>query len=279
MIQNSYNNQSALYLLPTPIGNFEDITIRTLNLLEKVDYLLCEDTRVTRVLLNHFNIKKKLVSCHEHNEDFIKKQVLIDVKNGLNVGLVTDQGSPILSDPGYKVVEYLAKNKVNVIGLPGATAAIPALMVSGIDSTHFLFYGFLNSKSNKRIKELNVLKSLPYTLVFYEAVHRINNFLQDVYGVFGNRNICICRELTKIHEEIYRGTIKEVLDHDIILKGEFVIVIEGNNEMLNFSDMSIVEHVKMYIDEGNSEKDAIKLVAKDRNEKKSDIYKQYHLNK
>lgn len=279
MIQNSYNNQSALYLLPTPIGNFEDITIRTLNLLEKVDYLLCEDTRVTRVLLNHFNIKKKLVSCHEHNEDFIKKQVLIDVKNGLNVGLVTDQGSPILSDPGYKVVEYLAKNKVNVIGLPGATAAIPALMVSGIDSTHFLFYGFLNSKSNKRIKELNVLKSLPYTLVFYEAVHRINNFLQDVYEVFGNRNICICRELTKIHEEIYRGTIKEVLDHDIILKGEFVIVIEGNNEMLNFSDMSIVEHVKMYIDEGNSEKDAIKLVAKDRNEKKSDIYKQYHLNK
>lgn len=279
MIQNSYNNQSALYLLPTPIGNFEDITIRTLNLLEKVDYLLCEDTRVTRVLLNHFNIKKKLVSCHEHNEDFIKKQVLIDVKNGLNVGLVTDQGSPILSDPGYKVVEYLAKNKVNVIGLPGATAAIPALMVSGIDSTHFLFYGFLNSKSNKRIKELNVLKSLPYTLVFYEAVHRINNFLQDVYEVFGNRNICICRELTKIHEEIYRGTIKEALDHDIILKGEFVIVIEGNNEMLNFSDMSIVEHVKMYIDEGNSEKDAIKLVAKDRNEKKSDIYKQYHLNK
>lgn len=279
MIQNSYNNQSALYLLPTPIGNFEDITIRTLNLLEKVDYLLCEDTRVTRVLLNHFNIKKKLVSCHEHNEDFIKKQVLIDVKNGLNVGLVTDQGSPILSDPGYKVVEYLAKNKVNVIGLPGATAAIPALMVSGIDSTHFLFYGFLNSKSSKRIKELNVLKSLPYTLVFYEAVHRINNFLQDVYEVFGNRNICICRELTKIHEEIYRGTIKEVLDHDIILKGEFVIVIEGNNEMLNFSDMSIVEHVKMYIDEGNSEKDAIKLVAKDRNEKKSDIYKQYHLNK
>lgn len=279
MIQNSYNNQSALYLLPTPIGNFEDITIRTLNLLVKVDYLLCEDTRVTRVLLNHFNIKKKLVSCHEHNEDFIKKQVLIDVKNGLNVGLVTDQGSPILSDPGYKVVEYLAKNKVNVIGLPGATAAIPALMVSGIDSTHFLFYGFLNSKSNKRIKELNVLKSLPYTLVFYEAVHRINNFLQDVYEVFGNRNICICRELTKIHEEIYRGTIKEALYHDIILKGEFVIVIEGNNEMLNFSDMSIVEHVKMYIDEGNSEKDAIKLVAKDRNEKKSDIYKQYHLNK
>lgn len=279
MIQNSYNNQSALYLLPTPIGNFEDITIRTLNLLEKVDYLLCEDTRVTRVLLNHFNIKKKLVSCHEHNEDFIKKQVLIDVKNGLNVGLVTDQGSPILSDPGYKVVEYLAKNKVNVIGLPGATAAIPALMVSGIDSTHFLFYGFLNSKSNKRIKELNVLKSLPYTLVFYEAIHRINNFFHDVYKVFGNRNICICRELTKIHEEIYRGTIKEILDHDIILKGEFVIVIEGNNEMLNFSDMSIVEHVKMYIDEGNSEKDAIKLVAKDRNEKKSDIYKQYHLNK
>lgn len=279
MVQNSYNNQSSLYLLPTPIGNFEDITIRTLNLLEKVDYVLCEDTRVTRILLNHFNIKKKLVSCHEHNEDIIKKQVLIDVKNGLNIGLVTDQGSPILSDPGYKVVEYLAKNGVNVIGLPGATAAIPALMVSGIDSTHFLFYGFLNSKSSKRIKELNVLKSLPYTLVFYEAVHRINDFLQDVYKVFGDRIICICRELTKIHEEIYRGTIKELLDYDIILKGEFVIVIEGNNEVINFSDMSIVEHVKMYIDEGNNEKDAIKLVAKDRNEKKSDIYKQYHLNK
>ncbi len=279
MIQKSYEDKSALYLIPTPIGNFDDITLRALKLLESVDYLLCEDTRVTRGLLNHFNISKKLVSCHEHNEEIIKEKICSDVKTGLNIGLVTDQGSPIISDPGYRVVEYLTRNGVSVIALPGASAVIPSLMASGIDSSHFLFYGFVNSKHSKRVKELSLLKNMPYTLVFYEAVHRIDEFLRDMYAVFGNRNICICRELTKIHEEVFRGNLQEVLEQDIVKKGEFVIVVDGNKETTDFSKISIDAHVHMYMEDGVSEKDAIKMVARDRGVRKSDIYKEYHIGK
>lgn len=279
MLQKSYENKSALYLIPTPIGNFDDITFRALKLLESVDYLLCEDTRVTRGLLNHFHISKKLVSCHEHNEEIIKEKICRDVKNGLNIGLVTDQGSPIISDPGYRVVSYLTENNVSVIALPGATAVIPSLMTSGIDSSHFLFYGFVNSKHSKRIKEFSLLKKLPYTLVFYEAVHRIDEFLGDMYDVFGNRKICICRELTKIHEEVFRGDLKDAMKQGLVKKGEFVIIVDGNKETSDFSNLSIDEHIHMYMEDGFGEKDAIKMVARDRGVRKSDIYKEYHIGK
>ena len=279
MIQKSYDGKNALYLIPTPIGNMEDITMRALNILKLVDYVLCEDTRVTKVLLDYFNLKKKLVSCHEHNEDTVKKRVLEDLKDGKNIGLVTDQGSPIISDPGYRVVEYVTQNNQNVIALPGATAFVPALMTSGIDSSKFIFYGFTNAKHSKRIKELEILKPMQYTIVFYEAVHRIKEFIDDLYNAFGNRKVVIARELSKLHEEIYRGSLEELKNCDITLKGEFVIVVGGNKENIDYSDISIIEHVKMYIEEGNSEKDAIKLVAKDRKVAKSDIYKEYHINK
>ena len=279
MIQKSYDKKNCLYLIPTPIGNFDDITLRALEVLKDVDYVLCEDTRVSKVLLDHFDIKKKLVSCHEHNELTIRDKVYEDIKSGKSVGLVTDQGSPIISDPGAKVVEYLADKGINVIALPGATAFVPTIMASGIDSTHFLFYGFLDSKQSKRRKELQNLKSQNTPIVFYESVHRLKDSLKDIFDIFGDRNICIARELSKIHEEIIRGKLSEVLKTDIVEKGEFVLFVEGNDNKLDFSDLSIVEHVKMYIEEGNEEKDAIKLVAKDRNVKKSDIYKEYHLGK
>lgn len=173
MSQKSYKSENNLYLIPTPIGNLDDITIRSLNLLNEVDIILCEDTRVTGSLLKKYDIKKKLISCHEYNEDKVKYQVVELLKQGKKIGLVTDQGSPIISDPGFRVVEEVIKNGLSVIGLPGATAFVPALIASGISPSKFLFYGFLNSKSSKQIQELNSLKYLPYTIIFYEAPHRI----------------------------------------------------------------------------------------------------------
>lgn len=279
MIQKSYDKDNCLYLVPTPIGNFDDMTFRGVKVLESVDYVLCEDTRVTKVLLDHYGIKKKLVSCHEHNENIIKDKVLSDVKNGMAIALVTDQGSPIISDPGAKVVNYLANEGVNVIALPGATAFVPAIMASGIESNQFLFYGFLDSKASHRKKQLEELKKIKYPIVFYESVHRIKDSLNDIYSVFGNRTISVSRELSKIHEEIFRGKLSELLESNIIEKGEFVIFVEGNNEVYDYGDVSIIEHVKIYLSDGYTEKDAIKLVAKDRNVKKSDIYKEYHTGK
>lgn len=280
MSQKSYKTTTNLYLIPTPIGNLDDITIRSLNLLKEVDMVLCEDTRETGKLLKKYDIKQKLISCHEFNEDKIKYDVVNYLKEGKTIGLVTDQGSPIISDPGYKVVQEVIKNDLNVIGLPGATAFVPALISSGISPSQFLFYGFLNSKNNKQIQELKKLKNLPYTIIFYEAPHRINNTLNNIKMVFGDRNICLARELSKMYEELYRGSITDVLNEiSIGIKGEIVLIIEGNNTQVDYSDLSIIEHVKLYLDDGISEKEAIKLVAKERNVAKSIIYKEYHTGK
>lgn len=276
MIQKSYNDQSSLYLIPTPIGNMEDITLRAINTLKMVDYILCEDTRVTRQLLKNLSISKKLVSCHEYNEDDVKEQVLNDLCMGKNIGLVTDRGTPIISDPGYKVVRYIIKNNRNVISLPGPTAFVPALTSSGISPSPFLFYGFLNAKSGKRKKELEELKKVRCTIIFYEAVHRIEKTLQDIITVFGDRQISVHREISKVYEEVYRGKISEVLNELDVIKGEFVIVVEGCKEEEQQEDISIVEEVQLYIKEGFSEMDAIKQVAKKRKVAKSIIYKEYH---
>ena len=166
MIQNSYDNSPSLYLIPTPIGNLEDITYRAVKVLEEVEVIFSEDTRVTLNLLNNFGIKKKLISLHDHNEDILEEKVLEYLKNGKSVGLVTDRGTPIISDPGYKTVKYISDNNYNVIAIPGATAFVPALISSGISSQPFLFYGFLNSKDSKRRDELEMLKDNEYTMIF-----------------------------------------------------------------------------------------------------------------
>ena len=279
MIQKSYKEKNALYLIPTPIGNMEDITLRAIQTLKMVDYVLSEDTRVTHQLLKQLEVSKKLVSCHEHNEDHLKEKILQDLKQGMNIGLVTDRGTPIISDPGFKVVRYLTEQGANVISLPGATAFVPALTASGIDPSPFLFYGFLNAKSSKRKEELEKLKLNKYTIIFYEAVHRIEDTLKDILQVFGNRRISLNREISKLYEEIYRGTITEVLEELDVIKGEFVIVVEGNKEEENYCNLSILEHIGIYIEEGLSEMDAIKKVAKERHISKSEIYKEYHTRK
>lgn len=279
MSQKSYNDSPSLYLIPTPIGNLEDITIRALNTLKTVDFLLCEDTRETGKLLSKYEIKNKLFSCHEFNEEKIKSYVISELKKGLNIGLVTDQGTPIISDPGYLVVKEVIKEGFNVISLPGATAFVPALTCSGIDPSPFLFYGFLNSKDAKQKSELNALKDLKYTIIFYESPHRIKNTLQNMLEIFGDRKISICREISKLYEEIYRDNIGVLVDIVDNMKGEFVLVVEGNHEVVDYSNLSIVEHVNIYVDDGMSDKEAIKLVAKERNIAKSIVYKEYHVRK
>ncbi len=279
MKQNSYNDKPTLYLIPTPIGNISDITDRSLKILNMVDIILCEDTRTTGQLLKQYDISKKLLSCHEFNEDKIKENVVKELASGKNLGLVTDQGSPIISDPGYIVAKYVIKEGYNVVALPGATAFTPAIMMSGLDANHFLYYGFLNSKDSKQKKELEALKSFPYTMIFYEAPHRIVNTLTNMRDVLGDRNISISREISKIHEEVIRGTISECLEELDVIKGEFVIVVEGNNDIITFDNISIVEHVNIYLADGISEMDAIKKVAKERKIAKSIIYKEYVENK
>lgn len=276
MSQKSYQASNNLYLIPTPIGNLEDITIRSLNLLKEVDAILCEDTRVTGSLLKKYDIHNNLISCHEYNEDKVKYEVVTMLKDGKKIGLVTDQGSPIISDPGFKVVQEVIRNNLNVIALPGATAFVPALISSGIFPSKFLFYGFLNAKPSKQIGELNQLKYLPYTIIFYEAPHRIEKTLDNICQVFGDREIALCRELSKLYEEIYRGKISEIKDSIANIKGEMVLVVEGCSNKVDYSEIPILEHIHLYIEDGLSEKDAIKKVAKERNVAKSIIYKEFH---
>ena len=279
MIQKSYDNKATLYLIPTPIGNLEDITIRALNLLQEVDCLLCEDTRETSVLLKKYNINNRLISCHEYNEDKIVEKVLLMLKEGKNIGLVTDQGTPIISDPGYLLSKEIIKADYNVVGLPGSTAFVPALIMSGIEPSPFLFYGFLSSKKSKQIKELKSLESLKYTIIIYESVHRLKATLNNILNVLGDRNIALCRELSKIHEEIIRGKITDIIPLIETMKGEFVIIIEGNKNNIDYSSLSIIEHVKIYTEDGMSEMEAIKKVAHERKVPKSYIYSEYHNNR
>lgn len=275
MVQNSYDGSATLYLVPTPIGNLEDITYRAVKMLEEVDVIFSEDTRVTLNLLNNLNIKNKLISLHEHNEDMVKDKVLEYLKDGKDVALVTDRGTPIISDPGYKTVKYVSDLGFNVVSLPGATALIPALTVSGIKSQPFLFYGFLDSKDSKRRRELEDLKDNEYTIIFYEAPHRIIKTLELMKEVLGDRYISVSREITKKFETVYRGKISEVIPN-IPDRGEIVIVVSGAEAKEIDNTLTVKEAVNLYINAGLDVMASIKKVAKDRGVPKGEIYKLYH---
>ena len=276
MMQNSYDGSPTLYLVPTPIGNMGDITYRAVDVLREVDVIFSEDTRVTLNLLKYFDISKKLIALHDHNEDNLKEKVLEYLKEGKSIALVTDRGTPIISDPGYKTVKYVTDKGFNVVSLPGATAFVPALTVSGLAPQPFLFYGFLNSKESKRREELEKLSTEEETMIFYEAPHRIKSTLELMLEVLGDRNISISREISKKFESVYRGKISEVIDM-VPEKGEFVIVVEGTTNNGNeLSNLSTKEAVDMYIKAGLDVMSAIKRVAKDRGVSKSVIYKEYH---
>jgi len=276
MWQTSYDNSATLYLVPTPIGNLEDMTFRAINVLKSVDVVFSEDTRVTSLLLNHYEIKKHLISLHDHNEDTVKDKVLKYLKSDKSVAIVTDRGTPIISDPGYKTVKYVTDNGYNVVALPGANAFVPALISSGIEPSPFLFYGFLNSKETKRRQELDNLKFSKYTIIFYEAPHRIEKTMSDILDIMGDRIVSLSREISKKFESIYRGNISTLLPTLADIKGEFVIVVSPYVENNNNSELSLVDNVNLYIENGMHVMDAIKLVARERKISKSVVYNEYH---
>jgi len=246
---NYQSNKSTLYLIATPIGNLEDITLRALNILKQVDKIYAEDTRVTVKLLNHYDIKKTLVSFHDFNSSIKIDDVLRDLASGLNVGLVSDAGMPLVSDPGFDLVKRTLDANFNVVSLPGANALLPALTMAGMKTHPFLFYGFLDAKITKRKSELKAFQYRGETLIFYEAIHRIKQTLKSMFEILGDRSFCIAREITKSYEEIIRGNLSEY-DELPELKGELVVIIEGYQNVEEKSELSIVEQVDYFVSTG-----------------------------
>ena len=275
--------RGILYVVGTPIGNLKDITLRAIETLQNADIILAEDTRQTLKLLNHLNIEKHMISYHRHNEENKVQMVVSLLDEGKNIALVSDAGMPIISDPGQGLVKYLVENEYKIEVIPGVTALITAIVRSGMDSTRFTFEGFLSVSKKQRIKRLNELKDEIRTMIFYEAPHKILYTLKDMYEVFGQRNICICRELTKIHEEYKNTTFEEAiekLEKDGI-KGEIVLIVEGKSEIElekkrkeELEKVDPVQLVKEYIEEGTPKKDAIKKAAKQLGVNKNEVYKQ-----
>lgn len=272
------NKQACLYLVATPIGNLEEITYRAIRILQEVDFIGAEDTRNTIKLLNYYNIKTKLISHHEHNIVHSIPKIINLLLEGNNIAIVSDAGYPAISDPGYELVKEAIANEINVIPISGANACLDALVVSGIAPQPFVFYGFLDHHDKKKKKELQNLKDHQETLVFYESPHRISKTLKLMLEIFGDRDIALCREITKKHEEIIRGKISEIITITDELKGEMVIVVSGNNSVIKEQvfEQTIVEHVDEYVAQGMSVKDSIKEVAKLRNIKKNEVYAIYH---
>ncbi len=274
--QSFLNNNPTLYLVATPIGNLEDITYRAVRILKEVDVIFAEDTRVSRVLLNYYNITTHLKNYHEYVKEAKGKEILNYLEQNQNVALVSDAGMPIISDPGYDISKKCMEKGYNVVIIPGPSALLSGLVTSGLNPHPFLFYGFISNKQSQRIKQLEGIKDYSSTLIFYESPHRIKDFLNDALAVLGDRKMALAREITKKFEEIIHGTISEVLEICDDLKGEFVLVIDGNYDVKTYDSLSIIEHVNLYIKEGLSNMDAIKKTAKDRGLKKQDVYNAYH---
>ena len=275
MSQKSYDGKPTLYLVPTPIGNLGDMTFRSIEILKSVEVVFSEDTRETKKLLDYYEINKKLISCHKYNEDLVSDKVIDYLKDGKDVALVTDRGTPLISDPGYVSAFKVIKEGYNVVCLPGATAFTPALAMSGLNPNRFLFYGFLSSKKTEKKKELDDLKYLKYTIILYESPYRVVETLLLIKEIMGDRKVGISREISKKYEEVFRGNISSVLEELTDPKGEFVIILEENKDNESYDNISVIDHIKLLIKNGMNEKDAIKEVSKLHNLKKNDVYMEY----
>lgn len=276
---------SCLYLVATPIGNLEDMTVRALRILKEVDVIAAEDTRNTKKLCNYFEIDTPLVSYHEHNLEAGGEKLLTYLRDGKSVALVSDAGLPCISDPGADIVEKALMEEFAVVPVPGANAALTALIASGLIPQPFYFFGFLNRNKKERRLQLEKLAKREETILFYEAPHRLKEALKDLHLILGNRRIVLARELTKKFEEFLRGTIEEAIEwvESNEVRGEFVVVVEGNTsgeveeEDNTWTSMTIVEHINHIIEETNiSSKEAIKEVAKLRGLPKRDVYNEFH---
>lgn len=277
-------NVGMLYIVPTPIGNLEDITLRALRVLKEVDWIAAEDTRQTKKLLNHFEISTPVMSYHEHNKYESGAKIVEWLQEGKNIALVSDAGMPAISDPGYELVAAAIEAKCKVVPLPGANAAVTALVASGLATEHFYFFGFLDRAKKEKKKQLDALKRVRDTLIFYEAPHRLEDTLLAMQEVLGERKVALCRELTKRFEEFIRGTMSEVIEwaKQEEVRGEFCLVVDGAKECEELQDewwqpLSIIDHVDYYVNEKKmNTKEAIKQVAVDRNMPKREIYQAYH---
>jgi 16S rRNA (cytidine1402-2'-O)-methyltransferase len=281
------NLKGTLYLVATPIGNLEDITLRAIRVLGEVDIIAAEDTRQTVKLLNHFEIKKPLISYYEHNKKERGKHIIQLLLEGKNVALVSDAGSPGISDPGEDLVKSAIEHGINVTMLPGPSALIAGLVLSGLPSGRFAFEGFLPMNKKKRLERLNSLKNETRTMVFYEAPHKLIYILKDLLEAFGNRRIALARELTKKFEEIDRCTLEQAIEkyESTSPKGEFVLVLEGcsPNELsegkkTDLADISIEEQYETYVQQGMQKKEALKKIAESRGISKRDVYNKLFVN-
>lgn len=272
--------KGKIYLVATPIGNLRDITYRAIEVLKSVDVIAAEDTRQTLKLLNHYGISKPLISYHRHNED-VKKEIIIDkVNNGQNIAIVTDAGTPGISDPGEEVVYEAIKNNIAVIPIPGACALINAIISSGLPTKEFSFYAFLPLNKKLRKEKFEEIKEDKKTIIIYEAPHRIIDTLKEIEKVLGNRKVVVAKEITKIHESFYRGNVEDVIEKIGIPKGEYIIIIEGNKEKKEneLNELSLEEHYEFYKNQGLDKKEIIKKIAKDRQVNKNEIYKHFFNN-
>ncbi|HPD99793.1 MAG TPA: 16S rRNA (cytidine(1402)-2'-O)-methyltransferase [Bacillota bacterium] len=270
---NYQNEKATLYLVPTPIGNLEDMTFRAVSILQKVDLIYAEDTRVSKKILSYYNINKNLISLHEHNESKRFEEILENLNQGMNIAIISDAGMPLLSDPGFLIVQEVKKAGFNVVALPGANALLPGLLMSGIKTIPFVFVGFLDAKQKKRREELLKYQYYPQTLIFYEAIHRIKQTLEDLFNVFGDRNFVIAREISKAYEEIISGKLSEYNELEE-LKGELVLIVEGFSESID-SSLTIVEQVDFFIESGLKKTEAMKKVSEMTNIPKNRIYEEY----
>ncbi len=270
------NQEGTLYLVATPIGNLDDITLRAIKVLKEADLIAAEDTRHTLKLLNHLEISKPMISYHRHNEEFRCEYLIKELKEGKNIALVSDAGTPGISDPGEEIVKNSIKENIKIVPIPGACAFVNALITSGISTKEFCFYGFLPLNKKNRKEKLEEIRDINKTVILYEAPHKIKNTLEDLEKILDkDRKIVLAREITKIHEEFIRGNIDEILEKLENLKGEMVLIIEGNNKVKEneLCDLSIEEHYKYYEKQGLDKKEIIKKIAKDRNVNKNEIYK------
>lgn len=268
---------SKLYIVSTPIGNLDDITFRAIKILKEVDLIACEDTRTTKKLLSRFQIQKELTSYHEHNEVEKAAELLSVLKEGKSIALVSDAGTPGISDPGYRIVKLASENGVQVIPVPGASAALAALSVSGLPTSSFTFLGFLPKQNKKLTEYLETIKDRPETLIFYESPKRVIKTLEVISEVFGERNVSVSREITKMYEETLRGALPEVISNlksrDTI-KGEIVLIVEGNPEDEEIFDSETTDKVLKHLKkEGHTLKDAVKQITSDSGMSKSAVYK------
>ncbi len=271
----SYNhNDAILYLVATPIGNLSDMTFRAIETLNTVECIYAEDTRNSKVLLNHYNIKTPLYSYHEFNKELKDDEIIERLKNGKSVAIISDAGNPVISDPGYNIVVSAIKNDIAVTTIPGPSAYVSALVSSGLPPMPHTFYGFLDSKKTKRCEELKNIKFVKHTSIFYEAPHRILETLNDMLEVLGDRYVVISRELTKKFEEHIRGNISEILKDVESVKGEIVLLVSGYEEVIE-KDVNYIDKINEYISIGLKSKDAIKEVASLYNVDKKMLYDMY----